>query len=161
MKSILVASAATIFIQPFIFIVWLIGPSLLRGKASFSDIAKLISSDLPIYVVAVVTVLLIVIGLPIFFTLKKYNKLNIKNIITSGFLIGALPILFLSYPYDNPGSGASYGGNWHGTYVEGMIDGVHTKYAWYIYIEKVIGFGMHGVIAAYVFFRFWSKYEKP
>ena len=161
MKSIILASASTIFIQPIIFFIWFIGPSLLRGNAGASDVIKLLSGDLTIYILVVATILLLVIGLPIFFTLKKYNKLNLKNIIFSGFLIGALPILFLTYPFDNPGNGASYGGNWHGTYVKGMIDGVHTKYAWYIYIEKVIGFGVHGLIAAYMFFRVWSKYEKP
>jgi len=161
MKSILIASFATIFIQPIIFCIWFLGPLLLTGKAGVSDIVEMFSDSLIVYILAITIIILLIIGLPIFFALRKINKLNAKYLITAGFLIGALPVLFLSYPVDNPGNGASYGGNWHGIYVRGMIDGVHTKYAWYIYIEKVIGFGVHGLIAAFVFFRVWSKYEKP
>ena len=161
MKSILVASVSTILIQPIIFFIWLIVPTLLLGKADPSGILRLMSDDITIYIMAVAAIILLIIGLPVFFSLKKLKILNAKNIMFAGFLIGALPILFLSFPVDNPGNGFSYGGNWHGTYVESMNNGVHTKYAWYIYIEKVIGFGVHGLIAALVFFRIWSKYAKP
>lgn len=160
MKPFLIAAFPTILMQPVIFCIWYLGPSLILGKTGFSSVVKMFSSDLVIYILVVAAILLLIIGLPIFLILIKINKLNVKNIMLTGFLIGALPIIFLSYPLDNSGNGFSYGGNWHGTYVEGMNDGVHTKYAWYIYIEKIIGFGVHGLLAALVFFCVWSKFEE-
>lgn len=159
MKAIIFAALSAIAVQPIVFCIWLFAPGIVRGNATIKVLGEIASASYLVLIVAAVFVFML--GIPIFLILRRLNKVNAISMNCSGFLVGAIPMLILAFPIDNPGSGFSYGGNWHGTYVQGMIDGVYTKYAWYIFIEKVIGFGMHGLIGAYIFLRVWQRYAKP
>lgn len=97
-------------------------------------------------VAAAVTVLL---GVPAFWVLRRFGREGWRSLGAVGAALGVLPVAFF---WPRHFAGYSSGQNWHGHDVDLYVDGTPTVYAWLIYAEKVLTFGLHGLIGALVFY---------
>ena len=157
MLSLARASISAIAIQPVVFGAWFFLPAVLSGATiSPQDIWSMC-----IYVVAFATAFVIALGVPVFLTLNYVNRANWLHLSIVGFGTGAIPYAIYSWPLSAYSSGFSSGGNWHGSYVDFVKNGVHTIYGWLSYVEGVFWFGVHGLVGALVFLFVWRAYTRP
>jgi hypothetical protein len=110
-----------------------------------------------ISVLSVAGAAVLLLGIPAFLLLCRFGRANWTSLAITGFILGALPLAALSRP--NTLSGYSAGQTWHGHYVETYINGVPTQYAWLVYAESVLQFGIHGLAGALVFYAVWSRLQ--
>ena len=156
MKAIFVAAIAAIAIQPLFFYVWFLLPAVIAGESvSGHDILQM-----ALYVLVFSAAFVLVIGIPAFLLLRRFNRATMPMLSLSGFLIALVPIMLLSWPGINS-KGYSSGGNWHGKPVDYVIDGVTTIYGWLSYAESSLMFGLHGLIGAIVFYFVWRRVVGP
>ena len=152
MVPVTVASLAAIAIQPLIAILWILGPSYLAGLSVSAHSLGEVSGWVVLFAAAFVLIL----GLPAFLVLRRFDRVTARNLGAAGFLIASIPFAALGWPgYPHPGYSA--GGNWHGRPVEFVVDGVTTVYGWLHYVEGVFIYGVHGLTGALVFLFVWRR----
>ena len=149
--NILFAAMAAIAVQPAIFILRLL-PDLLVSQGPFDWVGFML---LAVAVVGAVVVL--ILGIPAFLVLRKLGRLGWTTVGAAGLLLGSLPVAFF---WPSQSQGYSAGQTWHGNYVDLYIDGRPTIYAWLIYGEDVLFFGLHGLIGALVFYAVWRRFMR-
>jgi hypothetical protein len=106
------------------------------------------------FVFSLVTMLFL--GIPIVITLKRYNKLNWKTILASGFFVGFiinLVITLMSLP-----SGTNYSSEENGQTL--ISYGVITILGWISYLKASLIQGFLGMIASAIFYKILIIREK-
>ena len=160
MRVITRAYFTSVFVQPIVFLLSLVInmiPGLVRGLTiSVNDFYGLGFLFMSVLVVAAIYTL--VIGVPIFFLLKYYDRLSWTSVTLAGIVAAAVPDALFSWPLWTDYSGYTSGGNWYGHYVEFIKDGVFTVYGWIRYVEEVFWFGIHGLVGAAVFYYVWLRH---
>jgi hypothetical protein len=109
-------------------------------------------------VVVVAAAVVLILGIPAFLILRKFQREGWGSLAIAGLVLGALPVVF-SWPRSL--EGFSSGHNWHGKYVETYVNGTPTTYAWLTYGENILFFGLHGLAGALVFYAVWRRLERP
>lgn len=155
MVAIGLASIAAVAIQPVVFGAWFFLPAVISG----ADISPRDVWSLSMYVVLYASGFVLVLGIPLFLLLNHFNRANWRNLSLVGF--GAAAIPFAVYSWAAHSSGFSSGGNWHGSYVRFVENGVPTIYGWLSYAEGVLSFGLHGFVGALVFLFVWRTFGRP
>jgi hypothetical protein len=148
-----IASIAAVAVQPLVF-AGRIAPDYFASLQPFYGVGFVLLS-----VVVVAAAVVLILGIPTFLLLRKFQRMGWTSLAIAGFVLGALPIAALSCPHRL--EGYSSGGNWHGKYVDIYINGAPTTYAWLIYGENVMYFGLHGLVGALVFYAVWRKLDRP
>jgi len=146
-----IAAIAATLVQPLVLLAFL-AYDLIRSSDPIHGAGFMVLS-----VLAVAGAAVLLLGIPAFLLLRRFERANWTSLAIAGFALGALPIAALSRP--DTLSGYSAGQNWHGHYVETYISGVPTQYAWFIYGENVLHFGIHGLAGALVFYAVWSRLQ--
>lgn len=146
------ASLAAVVVQPLVFAARL-APDHAAWQQALHSVGLVLLS---VVVVAAASVLLV--GIPGFLLLRKFQRLNWISLALAGFLAGTLPLAVLGWPRRLEGFSA--GVNWHGQYVDTYIDGLPTTHAWLMFGEQILLFGLHGVIGALVFYAVWRRSSK-
>ncbi len=116
------------------------------------------------YVLVVSLGFVVILGVPIFLTLRLINGTSRFVLSVSGLLAGAIPYALYTWPANTPyppGTTGYFSGNWHGRHVEFTVNGVLTTYGWLSYAEAVIMFGVHGLVGALVFLAVWRRLAQP
>jgi len=149
---ILAASIAAVLIQPVVFMARLT-PVFFESSQGFSGLGFILMCVLAIAAAGVV-----ILGVPAFFLLKRFQRANWKSLAMTGFGIAASASAVLSWPRRL--AGYSSGENWHGKYVVTYINGEPTKYAWLTFSESTLYFGVHGVVGALVFYMVWHQFDR-
>jgi hypothetical protein len=155
-RAIGISTVAAVAIQPIVFWIWFLLPALFHGTGvPLSDVLEMASYELLVSLGFVV-----ILGLPIFFTLRLTNRTSPLVLAASGFLAGAIPYALYTWPASSPylpGTTGYFRGNWHGRHVEFSVNGVLTTYGWLSYAEAVAMFGLHGLVGALVFLAVWRR----
>ena len=160
MSAMIKAAVAAVLVQPLVFVVWIFLPGVVEGAHfSFADLVEALSLSRYVWVVA--TGFVLFLGIPLFLILRRMGKATLPFVSASGFAAGAIPNAIFSWPLRSSWKGFSSGGNWHGKYVEFIIDGHYTIYGWFRYLESILMFGVHGLVAAMVFYWVWRKFHEP
>lgn len=146
------ASIAAVAVQPLVFMVR-IAPDYYSSTQPLHGLGFVLLS-----VIAVAAAVVLILGIPTFLLLRRFNRLDRASLAVAGFMLGALPVAVLSYPRRL--EGYSSGHNWHGKYVEIYINGVPTKYAWLSYGESALYFGLHGFVGALTFYAVWRWLDR-
>jgi hypothetical protein len=146
-----IAAISAVAVQPLVLAAR-IAPDLFGSKEPMYGVGFFL-----IAVVAVAAAATLLIGIPVFLALRKFQRDGWTSLGVAGFLTGALPFVF-SWP--SRMEGYSSGQNWHGKYVALYIDGTPTKYAWLTYAENLALFGLHGSIGALVFYAVWRRLDR-
>jgi len=94
----------------------------------------------------------LVLGVPAFLALRRYQREGWSSLAAAGALLGTLPSAFF---WPRTLDGYSAGQNWHGKYVETYVNGTPTIYAWLVYGESALFFALHGLVGALVFYGVW------
>jgi hypothetical protein len=151
---ILLASIAAILVQPLTYVLFFTPYYLAAYPAEPlpSDVGFFL-----LWVIAVASAAVIVLGIPAFILLRKFNREGWTSLAIAGFVLSAVPVAF-SWPRRIDGHSSS--NNWHGYFVETYVNGMPTTYAWLEYFEGVIYFGLHGLIGALVFYAVWRRLDK-
>src|SRR5690348_1196510 len=139
-RVIAISTVAAVAVQPIVFWLWFLLPALFHGeRLSLGDMLEMAS-----YVFLVSLGFIVILGVPIFLTLRLLNRTSRAVLALSGFLAGAIPYALYTWPENSPnppGTTSYFGGNWHGHHVEFSVNGVLTTYGWLSYAEAVIMFG--------------------
>ena len=156
MKAISLAAIAAIAIQPLFFNVWFFLPVVLADQSvSGNDVL-----DSAFYVLLFAAAFVVLLGVPVFLLLLRFNRATLPMLSLSGFLLASVPVLLLGWP-GNSSKGFSSGGNWHGNPVDFVVDGITTTYGWLRYAESGLTFGLHGLIGAITFYYVWHRVVGP
>lgn len=159
MLAMMKAAVAAVIVQPLVFVVWIFLPLVVEG-AHFSFADLLVALSLSGYVYLVATGLVLFLGIPLFLILRRMGKATLPFVSASGFAAGAISNAIFSWPLRSSWKGSSSGGDWHGKYVKFIIDGHYTIYGWFRYLESILMFGVHGLVAAMVFYWVWRRFHK-
>ena len=166
MQGLVPGFFAAVLVQPFVFLCrvsldvllsWLGGATqVAEGYVRFLKQMPMLS----FYVIVVAAAFVLVLGVPSFVTLKRLNKLSWWSVSGVGFLAAAVPSAIYAWPlWVSPGFSA--GGNWYGTYVEFVKNGVPTLFGWLSYVEGTFWFGVQGLFGATAFYWAWLKSHEP
>jgi hypothetical protein len=138
---ICLASIAAIVIHPLVLAV------ITPGSIDFfrHQEADGIASAL-LMVVIVATLVVLVLGLPSFFLLRKFHRDSWASLAIAGFLAGALPIIlcWVFFMSTECTPHLAFGAAARGTVCD-----------WATYIPIAAYFGFHGLIAALAFYAVW------
>lgn len=97
--------------------------------------------------------LVLVLGIPAYLFLRWRNAVRRWPTITSGFVLGVVPVAVFSWPLRlSQGSSASVDG------VPTLVNGVPTFAGWLQYLESVTSFGACGAVSATAF---WLIARRP
>ncbi|KGI77897.1 hypothetical protein [Oleiagrimonas soli] len=97
---------------------------------------------------------ILVLGLPTFLILKGRGCVRWWSALLSGFLLAAIPVALLGWPYF-PGNGTSYSGwDGHGM-VDFVVNGIPTHAGWIQYFTSTLGSGALGSTSALAFWLVW------
>jgi hypothetical protein len=154
MKAIAIAAVAAVLIQPVVFFGWFGIPALLTG-----DLVGRVSLFMALVSIAVAIPFVLLIGVPSFLLLRRFNRLTPGKLILAGFAGAAIPAAAITWPLGRY-PGYSSGGSWHGFPVEYFVNGVPTVYGWLSYVEGVLMYGVHGLVGAFVFFLVWRAVSR-
>ncbi|MGK0248062.1 MAG: hypothetical protein ACI910_000790 [Oleispira sp.] len=110
-------------------------------------------------VLLVSTILILFIGLPIYFVLKHFKLNTTINVAVVGFVIPALILCALNFGITNY-EGYSAGENYYGTYRSTFVGGSRTIWGWVTLIEELVTYGIHGIIGATIFHKIYAKGRK-
>lgn len=146
------ASIAAVAVQPIVLALRL-APDYLSSPQQIYGMGLLLLS-----VVVVAAAVVLILGLPVFYIINKFQRDNWGSLSIAGFLLGALPVIF-SWPKNLEGYSSGY--NWHGKYVDAYVNGAPTNYAWLMYGENILEFGLHGLVGALAFYAVWRRLEHP
>lgn len=147
-----IASIAAVAVQPLVF-AGRIAPDYLASSQPLYGVGFVLLS-----VVVVAAAVVLILGIPTFLMLRKFQREGWASLAIAGFVLGALPVA-ISWPRRL--EGFSSGQNWHGKYVDIYISGAPTTYAWLTYGENVLYFGLHGLAGALVFYAVWHRLRRP
>lgn len=147
-----IASLAAVAVQPLVF-AGRIAPDYFASPQPFYGVGFFFLS-----IIVVAAAVVLILGIPTFLLLRKFQSTGWTSLAIAGFLLGALPVAALSWPRSL--EGYSSGQNWHGKYIATYINGVPTKYAWLTYGENVVFFGLHGLVGALVFYAVWCRQDR-
>jgi hypothetical protein len=147
-----VAAVAAVLVQPVVLAIRL-APDLIGSTNPIYGLGFMVLA-----VIAVAAAVLLLVGLPTFFILRRFGRENRSSVGLAGFVLGALPVAFF---WPSRMEGYSSGQNWHGYYVELYVNGAPTQYAWFTYAENVLFFGLHGFVGAMVFYAIWRRLGRP
>lgn len=115
MKNLLIASIAAIVIQPLVLLlVYALDILLFYNLDQLNQLTQIFSSSIFVYILAVAAVMVLILGIPVFLMLKKFNRESMGSLTIVGALLGALPVAFFWPSYLE---GWSSGQSWHGKYV--------------------------------------------
>jgi len=154
MKALITSSMAALLVQPIVFLLWFVIPGVIAGgQLPLGEMG-----EISLFIVALAAIHLLCFGLPAFYLLKAMKRLGWTSIGMAGFVIGSFAIAWFGWPVDL-GHGSSFGGNWHGTYREFVVDGKTTWFGWMRYAESVIVFGMQGLAGAWSFLATWRALQ--
>jgi hypothetical protein len=137
-------------IKVFAFFIAIVLPGLVLGLVSLS------AGEF--FAVTVVSCMhAVLLGLPLYLVLNKFNLVNIYTSSIGGFLVASIPIGVLSWPSERTemktsSSDSSYG--------QTMIDGIPTEAGWLQYSHGVLYFACIGLVCGLVFWLivyFWEK----
>ena len=143
------ASIAAVVVQPLVFIV----RNMLDHLSLMPSLH--VSGFILVSVIVVAAAVVLILGIPTFLALRKFQRDGWVSLAFTGFVLGALPVIVFSWPRYLEGYSA--GQNWHGRHVDTYINGVPTTYSWLIYGENAAYFGVHGLVGALVFYAVWRK----
>jgi len=146
-----IASVAAIAVQPAFFFAR-IAPDYFASSTPVYGLGLLLAA-----VVIVASAAVLLLGIPTFLLLRKYERVNRTTLAIAGICLGMMPTA-LGWPRNLGGYSSAQ--NWHGKYVYTYINGVPTSYAWLNYVEDVLYFGAHGLIGALVFYVVWRHLER-
>lgn len=104
----------------------------------------------------VAALIILVIGLPIYFSLKYYNLNRTLNVALVGFLIPVVILSIINFSSANY-EGYSAGENYYGTYRSIFIDGKRTIWGWVKFFEGMLTYGIHGLLGAIVFQKIYIR----
>jgi hypothetical protein len=153
-KAVLISSLGAIVVQPLVFIASIgILMAIAGDLSSLADVARY--SFFPA-LFAIPFVLFL--GIPATLFLAHLGKLRWWLLALIGFVAASIPTV-ISGPGGSPGY--SSGGNWHGRYVDFVINGEPTIYGWLNHIQSVFFFGLHGLVGATVFYVLWRRSMGP
>ncbi|RAP57317.1 hypothetical protein [Oleiagrimonas sp. MCCC 1A03011] len=97
---------------------------------------------------------ILVLGLPTFLILKGRGCVRWWSALFSGFLLAAIPIALLGWPY-HPGGGMSFSA-WDGhRMVDYVVNGIPTRAGWRQFLTSTFGFGALGSASALAFWLVW------
>jgi hypothetical protein len=146
-----IASIAAVIVQPFVFAARLM-PDFIAATGHLNGLGFVLLSA-----VAVATLAILILGLPTFVLLRKFQRDSWTSVATAGIVLGAMPAAVL---WPRHLEGYSAGQNWHGTYVNTYVNGAPTSSAWLMYGEGIFYFALHGLAGALVFYAVWRKLER-
>ena len=144
------ASIAAVAVQPLVF-AGRIAPDYFASSQPLYGVGFVLLS-----VVVVAAAVVLILGIPTFLLLSKFQREGWASLAIAGFALGVLPVAF-SWPRHQ--EGFSSGQNWHGKYVDLYINGAPTTYAWFTYAENGMYFGLHGLAGALTFYAVWRKLQ--
>lgn len=144
--KLVAASAISILVILFLYLALALVPTVAVGAPIYWN---------PIYfllfwIAVVAAVVVIVIGIPVFLLMSRFEKATRINLAIAGFLI-SLILFFLVSILFGPSSGYSAGQNYHGTYRVLIVKGDRTFWGWLSLIEQGITLCICGSIAAVIF----------
>jgi hypothetical protein len=114
--------------------------------------------DMLVFVVALLWVVLL--GLPAFLLLKHLGCVRWWSAIVCGFVLGALPIAIVSWPY-HPGRDSGFSA-WDGhRMVAYVVHGLPTHAGWLKYVHDFCSMGLMGAASAIVFWCVWRLVVGP
>jgi hypothetical protein len=144
------AILAAIFTPPFAFglLYWELVAGL-YGNVNSNGNVTLLLMFIAAVLVSICHVLLL--GLPLVFLLRRQKWLRWWTVTASGFVLGAIPMAFFSWPRYAPGSGAS---DSRGILV---VDGVPTAAWWQGYFTGVASMAAIGALTGLVFWLVWMR----
>lgn len=119
-------------------------------------------SGIVIYLVSVLlvaTVVILLIGLPVYFTLKHFKLNTTLNVAAVGFVIPVLILCVLNFGFTDY-EGYSAGENYYGTYRSTFANGSRTIWGWVKLLEEIATFGIHGILGATIFHKVYIKRSK-
>ena len=154
MIPIAIAAILAIAVQPLIYLAWLSFISLV--SSGYVDASHF--GDLVFWVCLVATPFVVLFGIPLFVTLRRFHRATVGYMAATGFLAAALPLALVNWPGFS-GAGYSSGGGWNGHHVEFIRNGVATSYGWIQYFAVVVEFGLQGLAGAVVFFFAWRHLD--
>lgn len=153
-QAVSLAALGAIAGQPVVFLAWLSLPALIAGEASlFRDIAR------HSWMAALFSVpFVLIIGVPAALFLAYCRKLSWWLPALVGFAAAGLPAALYM-----PGGGAGHsdGGNWYGKYVQFVVNGEPTHYAWLNHLQSILFVGVHGLVGATAFYLVWRRIVGP
>jgi hypothetical protein len=150
--NIWLAALAAVLIQPLVLLLRFL-PGYVASPGPLHGLGFLL-----IAVVAVAAAVVLILGVPVFLLLRRYQRVGWRSLALAGALLGGSLAVF-SWPREIEGYSAGH--SWHGRHVDTYIDGIPTTYAWLTYGENVLFFALHGLIGALVFYAVWRRQEGP
>jgi len=100
--------------------------------------------------------IVVFLGVPVFLLLRRLGRLSWFSLGCAGFVLPAIPMAILGWPYNDESSFSS-GGSLFGHYVQYVVNGVPTFYGWLDYAHSVLFWGLQGLAGALIFYWVWLK----
>jgi hypothetical protein len=110
-------------------------------------------------ILLVAAVVILLIGLPVYFTLKHFKLNTTVNIAAIGFAIPVVILCLLSFGITDY-EGYSAGENYYGTYRTTFVSGTRTLWGWVKFFEEIATFGIHGILGAIIFHKIYGRRSK-
>lgn len=143
------ATFAAAAVQPLVLLLWLVYQSGVRVVELNGSVMGICA-----VVMAVASIVLVVVGIPVFLLLRHVGHHTATVVGLAGLLIAvAMPASM----WPSHLAGYSAGNNWHGQFVNTYVNGSPTRYAWYEYVEGLVQFAMHGLAGSRAFLAMWLK----
>ena len=105
------------------------------------------------------TIIIIVVGLPIYFALKRFGSNTSLLVSAIGFLIPVLILCVINFSISSY-EGYSAGENYYGTYRSTIESGERTVWGWVKVLEDMITYGIHGVLGSMIFHKIYTGGKK-
>jgi hypothetical protein len=153
MKSIALATAAAIGIQPFVFFLLFFIPLLVLG----ADVRLSDLMGMPLLAAAISAPFVLFIGIPAFLLLRYFSRLSWLSLGCAGLIGAVSPFALYGWPLSSRYDGYSSGGNWYGHSVAFFVNGAPTIYGWLEYGQDLLVVGLQGVIGALAFLFIWRR----
>ena len=112
MVPIALAAILAIAVQPLVYLAGVAAISLV----SSGSVEAREFGNMAFWVCLVATPFVVLIGIPLFLTLRRFNRVTVGYMAATGFLAAALPLALLNWP-GFLSAGYSSGGSWNGHYV--------------------------------------------
>ena len=112
------------------------------------------------WAISVTSVIVLILGVPVYLMLYKYNKASLTSLGAVGFIIPIIIILVLDFWLSSSNGSYSSGQNYHGTFREMVVENERTFWGWVSFTEQVITFGLYGLLGAIVFGKTVSSLEQ-
>src|SRR3989442_11463759 len=124
------ASLAAVAVQPLVLALRIAPDYFLSSSGPLYGIGLVFLS-----VVVVAAAVVLILGVPTFLLLSKFQRAGWASLAIAGFILGILPVAF-SWP--RPLEGYSSGQNWHGRYIDIYVNGNPTTYLAHLWRERLV-----------------------